>query len=220
MCILRYNLHHHRPQLVNNRLRVVHAVNMTSKLNPRLQERSAPLVTPELVRFLIVACRVHCEERGQVPAANRTTALERRKLLARLACRLVRRLAEQRVPQNGRKVRLLGGIVGWGLAQGVRQVNQVRHVLLLAHRTTTLAHDDVLCIDTEELCDWCGGRREHVGRAKVGKKGRVVRKGVAFRAEVIDEEAVEHLDHVRVVELCAFASIINQLNSVVHFVGP
>lgn len=51
------------------------------------------------------------------------------------------------------------------------------------------------------------------------KYQRVMRERIAFRAEVVDEETMERLNHVSVIDLGGFATVINQFELVLGLVS-
>lgn len=51
------------------------------------------------------------------------------------------------------------------------------------------------------------------------KYQRVMRERIAFRAEVVDEETMERLNHVSVIDLGRFATVINQFELVLGLVS-
>lgn len=81
---------------------------------------------------------------------------------------------------------------------GVGQIDDMSHVFLLSNGFTTRANDDVLGVNANELGDWCCGESVCL-RQRVFQKNWIVRKGVSFRAQVVDEESMKYLDFVCVI---------------------
>ncbi len=89
----------------------------------------------------------------------------------------------------------------------------MRHVLLLSHSIAVQASDDTLGVDTTKLSDGCW--RRVIVTCWGREKPRIMRIGVPFGAEVVHEETMESLDHMPVIMIGRFFTVVHELDEVI-----
>jgi hypothetical protein len=114
--------------------------------------------------------------------------------------------------QNQMDFSCIEGTYGRTDLTGIREINDVRHVLFFPNCMTTCAGDDVFSVDAKQLGDWscCGGIITALVQGS--EDVWIVRERVALQAEVVKEESVERLDHVRIVRFSWFSPVINYID--------